>query len=94
MSTKARDIDGVYKKLRMEVEDTHHRIAWFVEGGVRVLSTYRSHGNKDVPPPVLAKMRGQLRVSESEMRGLITCHLDRPEYVRILEAKGVLPTEG
>jgi hypothetical protein len=90
MSVKGRDIDTVFNKLDLTVEETHHRIAWFVHDGRRILKTRRSQGKGDIPMFVYHKIRSQLKVNENQMSGLVRCTVNKDDYVQILRDKGLL----
>jgi hypothetical protein len=62
-----------------------------VHNGVVVVRTRRSHGKgKFVPAD---KIRCQLKVNESQFAGLISCSVDKQEYIKILTDKGVIAHE-
>jgi hypothetical protein len=90
MDAKAYEIDIIIKKLGMETRSTGEKQAWFVHDGVTVVRTRRSLGKgKFVPAD---KIRCQLKVNEEQFRGLISCHVTKQEYIKILTDKGIIVT--
>lgn len=89
MDAKAHEIDRIITKLGMETRDTKDRHAWLVHNGVTVVRTRRSLGKgKYVPAD---KIRCQLKVNEDQFRGLISCSVSKPDYLKILTEKGIIP---
>jgi hypothetical protein len=88
---KVHEFDRVVKKLGMETRDSSHHHAWFVHDGVTVARTKRSHGNNKFIPEHL--IRKQLHVDQREFSGLISCSVNKQDYIKILIDKGVIPKE-
>jgi hypothetical protein len=85
---KAREIDKIINKLGMETRNSGDLHAWLVHEGVVVVRTRRSHGNNKFVPT--DKIRCQLKVNESQFSGLISCHVSKEDYLRILTEKGII----
>jgi hypothetical protein len=90
MSWKAADVERIHKKLQMEQREGRDRLAWFVYGGKRVLFTRMSHQRGDVAGRIVDFIRQQLKVNESQLRGLRDCSVTYEDYTAILKAKGVI----
>lgn len=91
MQLKKREVQRIFDKLEMETRSSHHTIAWFTYQGQKVLKTRVSFGKGDVPPLVVQKIRGQLKLSIPDFVALKDCPLDRDGYIQILQEKGLLP---
>jgi hypothetical protein len=91
MSLKVADVDRVHRKLEMEIREGKDRLAFFVYEGKRVISTKRSHGRGDIAGRIGDFIRQQMKVSESQFRGLVDCSVTRNDYIQILRDKGILP---
>lgn len=85
---KVHEFDIIVNKLGMETRDSKDHHAWFVYNGVRVVKTKRSHGNSKFIPQ--DKIRQQLKVNESQLAGLIACHIKKEHYIQILIDKGII----
>lgn len=83
-----RDFATIERKLGMETRDSSHHHAWFVQNGVTVATTKRSHGNNKFIPEDL--IRKQLHLNRDQLAGLISCVLSKDDYVKILTEKGVI----
>ena len=70
-----RDFATIERKLGMETRDSSHHHAWFVQNGVTVATTKRSHGNNKFIPEDL--IRKQLHLNRDQLAGLISCVLSR-----------------
>jgi hypothetical protein len=92
MSLKVADVDRVHRKLDMEIREGRDRLAFFVYDGKRVISTRRSHGRGDIAGRIGDFIRQQMKVSETQFRGLVDCTVSRDDYIRILREKGVIDT--
>ncbi|MGB7601931.1 MAG: hypothetical protein WBM24_16605 [Candidatus Sulfotelmatobacter sp.] len=85
---KVHEFEKIVNKLGMQTRDTHDRLAWLVYGGVTVVRTRRSQGNSKHLPEHL--IRQQLKVNEEQFAGLISCHLSKEDYLKILTDKGII----
>lgn len=84
----------VLRKLNFELSDCKHHVrGFFTVDGKKVFPVHFSFGNKDLPGNVPQKFRKSLHLSESELRELIACHIDRKRYEELLHVRGVLPLE-
>lgn len=85
---KAHEIDKIINKLGMQTRNSGELHAWLVYEGKVVVRTRRSHGKgKYVPAD---KIRCQLKVNESQFSGLISCHISKEDYIKILMEKGII----
>ncbi len=91
MDAKAREIDIIIKKLGMETRNSRDLHAWLVHNGMVVVRTRRSHGKSKYVPA--DKIRCQLKVNESQFAGLISCSVEKKDYIKILTDKGVIAKE-
>ena len=58
--------------------------------GRAILRTRISHGRGDIPSIIVAKLRGQLRVTEEQLRNLVDCTMTYENYIELLRDKGLL----
>jgi hypothetical protein len=87
---KAREIDTIFRKLEMDTRDSsHHLHAWFVHDGVTYIKTRRSHGKGKFVPA--NQIRQQLKLNEEQFAGLISCHVSKQDYIKLLTDKGIIP---
>jgi hypothetical protein len=84
---KVHEFARLESKLGLKTRNSGDRLAWFEYGGQVVVRTKRSHGNKDLPEHLI---RQQLKVSQVQFSGLISCALSLDDYVEILKAKGLI----
>jgi len=84
---KVHEFTKLENKLALKTRNSGDRLAWFEHNGLIVVRTKRSHGNKDLPENLI---RQQLKVSESQFSGLISCSISRDDYVKILTEKGLI----
>lgn len=85
---KVHEFERLVSKLRLKVRDSRDRLAWFEYEGRVITRTKRSHGRGfDLPADLI---RQQLKVSGSEMAGLIQCSLSYDDYVEILRRKKLI----
>ena len=90
MQLKKRQAEVVFTKLRLQVQDTHHKMATLYYEGRAILRTRISHGRGDIPSMIVAKLRGQLRVTEEQLRNLVDCTMTYENYIELLRDKGLL----
>jgi len=88
MDAKAREIDKIVRKLDMETRNSSDMLAWFVYDGVAVVKTRRSFGNNKYVPA--DKIRCQLKVNEEQFAGLISCSVQKDDYIKILIDKKII----
>jgi hypothetical protein len=88
---KVHEFTRLESKLKLKTRNAGDRLAWFEYGGKIITRTKRSHGNKDLPANLI---RQQLKVNEQQFSGLISCVLQLEDYVKILQEKGLIETEG
>lgn len=85
---KVHEFERLVNKLQLKVRDSRDRLAWFEYEGRVIARTKRSHGKGfDLPADLI---RQQLKVSGTEMAGLVDCRLSRDDYIAILRKKKLL----
>jgi hypothetical protein len=90
MQLKKREAEALFAKLRLDVQTSHHKTATLYYAGRAILRTRISHGQGDIPPIIVAKLRNQLKVTEQQLRSLVDCGLSYEEYIELLKAKGII----
>jgi len=55
-----------------------------------LVRVHYSHGRGDIPEKIANKIRGQLKLSQKDLRDLIDCPLTYGDYINILKRKGIL----
>jgi hypothetical protein len=89
---KVHEFSKLETKLALKTRNSGDRLAWFEHEGKVITRTKRSHGNKDLPEHLI---RQQLKLSEQQFSGLISCSVTREDYVAILIKRGlIVPSEG
>lgn len=84
---KVHEFSKLETKLRLKTRNSGDRLAWFEHEGKVITRTKRSHGNKDLPESLI---RQQLKVNEEQFAGLISCSVQRSDYIAILRKKGLI----
>lgn len=84
---KVHEFTKIENKLGLKTRNAGDRLAWFEHDGVVVVRTKRSHGNKDLPENLI---RQQLKLNETQFSGLISCSVNRSDYIEILRAKKII----
>ena len=87
VQVKKADVERVFRKLDLEIRSTGHHYGWLIVHGKKVLRVHYSHGKGDVPRRVVDRIRGQLKLGQSDFRDLLSCPLAREGYLKILRAK-------
>lgn len=88
---KVRDIEAALLKKGFRVKESHHKLFYLTKGGkITGVHTFMSHGIKEYPADLLAKMRVQLHLSGKEFDNLITCPLSGEDYLALLLERGVV----
>ncbi len=90
MQLKKREMRSVFSKLKMRIAHTHHKIAYFEYKGTEYLKTRVSHGQGDIPKPVIDRIRKQLFLNRSQFKDLVKCPLGYDEFVVILKGKNII----
>lgn len=88
MQLKKRDIEKVFKKLELELRSTNHIYGWLVINGKKILRVHYSFGKGNIPAKVSDKIRGQLKLTQQNLRELIDCPLSKEDYLKIIQEKG------
>ena len=84
---KVHEFSKLETKLQLHTRNARDRLAWFEYEGRVITRTKRSHGNKDLPEHLI---RQQLKVSQEQFAGLISCAFSRDDYVAWLKSKGLI----
>ena len=84
------DIERIFNKLSLQVRSTGHNYGWLTVSGKKILRVHYSHGKGDLPDKIMHKIRGQLKLSEKDFKGLVACPLTYEDYLDILKRKGLL----
>lgn len=87
---KIREIEKIFRKLNLKVRSTGHNYGWLIVNNKKILRVHYSHGKGDVPPVIVNKIRGQLKLSQKDFVELINCPLTYEDYINILKQKGIL----
>jgi hypothetical protein len=88
---KARDIEAALLKKGFRVNESHHKLFYLTKDGkITGVHTFLSHGLKEYPTDLLAKMRAQLHLSGKEFDDLIHCPLSFEDYLALLRERGVV----
>jgi len=88
---KARDIEAALLKKGFQAKDSHHKLFYLTKNGkITGVHTFMSHGLREYPADLLAKMRTQLHLSGKEFENLIACPLSGEEYLALLVERGVV----
>jgi hypothetical protein len=90
MQLKKREIRSVFSKLKMRIEPTHHKIAYFEYEGIEYLKTRVSHGEGEIPKPVVERRPKQLFLNQHQFRELVKCPMGYDEFVAALQEKGII----
>ena len=92
MSLREGDVDQMWKKLGWSVDLKKRDVtATLVVNGAIVLRSRRSHGSGKLDGVIPQKIRGQMKLNESQFQAAYQCPLQRDEYFAILRLKGVIP---
>ena len=84
------EIEKIFKKLDLKVRSTSHNYGWLIVNNRKILRVHYSHGRGDIPEKIANKIRGQLKLSQKDLRDLIDCLLTYEDYINILQRKGIL----
>jgi len=80
MQLKKRDIRKIFQKLDLECRSTNHVYGWLVINGKKILRVHYSFGKGNIPAKVTEKIRGQLKLGQSNFKDLIDCPLSKENY--------------
>lgn len=87
---KKNEIEKIFKKLNLQIRQTGHNYGWLIVKGKKILRVHFSHGKGDIPIKIASKIRGQLKLSQDDLKKLLSCHLGLDDYIDILKSKGIL----
>jgi hypothetical protein len=92
LSIKLTEAERLLFKLGLERAGDAKDIIWLYRApdGRPVLRTKISKGRGDMKGHVADKFRGQLKLTESQLRAALDCTTGAEEYRALLRAKGVL----
>jgi hypothetical protein len=88
MTIKAHEFDRVVSKFKFKTRDTGDLLAWFEYKGKIIIRTKRSKGSGELP--MQHSIRQQMKLNETQLREAIKCTINRQDYVKILQEKGLL----
>jgi len=92
MAIKSHEYDRVIEKFGFETKESHHRLAWLIYHGRKVVKTRRSHiKGRDLPAQ--HAIRKQLHLNSRQLREAVVCTLDRQGYIEILRDKQIIEEE-
>ena len=79
MQLKVEEVKRVYRKLGIDTEQSHHKMAYFKYNGKTVIKTRLSHGSGDAK--ATNQIRQDFKLNEEKFRDLINPHnfLFRPQ---------------
>ena len=89
MTIKAREFDHIVEKFGLQTKNSGDRLAWLEYEGKIVVRTKRSH-KKGKDLPFQQSIRQQLKLNEDEFNQAKGCTLSRDDYIKILQAKGIM----
>jgi len=87
---KKRDVGCIFRKLRLEIHNSHHKMAYFVHEGKRILKTRLSHGDGELSPAIVWCICKQLHLTHTQLAELFACHFGYDDYVVHLKRGGLL----
>lgn len=92
MTIKSREFDRLVDKFGLKTRNSGDLLAWLeveIDGKIKkVVRTRRSKGSGDLP--MQHSIRQQLKLDENQLRGAISCSINRNEYLDILRSKNIL----
>jgi predicted RNA binding protein YcfA (HicA-like mRNA interferase family) len=92
MQLKTRDIQRSLPDKGFSREEGDHIYFSFVhEGKDCGISTYISHGEREIGDSLISRMARQVKLSKQDFVRLVGCPMDHGEYVETLKEQGFLP---
>lgn len=88
MQLKVGEVKRVYRKLGMDVGETHHKMAYFRYNGKTIIKTRLSQGSGDAKAK--NEIRQDFKLNEERFRDLVNCPLSKEEYIVILKDKKII----
>ena len=88
MQLKVKQVERIYEKLGMEINNTHHKLAYFRYNGKVIFKTRLSNGSGDAK--AIDKIRQEFKLNEVDFCNLRDCPLSKEGYVEILKKKGLI----
>jgi len=88
MQLKVEEVKRVYRKLGIDTEQSHHKMAYFKYNGKTVIKTRLSHGSGDAK--ATNQIRQDFKLNEEKFRDLINCPLSKEDYIAILREKKII----
>jgi len=86
-----REIESIFKKLRLEPKkSTHHLAGWLVVDGKRILPLHYSHSRKDMPGNVPHRFRKSMLLTGPEFNDMKACTMSREAYIELLRGRGLI----
>lgn len=83
---KSHQAEKMFEKLKIENGSSNHHIRGFLidDTGKKLFPPlFFSKGNKELPKRVENNLRKSLKLKAEEFNKLITCHMSRPEYMKL-----------
>ncbi|MBU1165229.1 hypothetical protein KKA15_06770 [Patescibacteria group bacterium] len=90
MSVKTRDINKIFKKLKMVTEEGRDTLATLYYNGKPYIWTKVPHKKGDLKGKLPYFIRQQLEVDDDQFRNLIKCPLKLDGYIQILKEKNII----
>lgn len=92
MQLKTRDIERSLPEKGFTREGGDHVYFSFVHEGKDLgISTYFSHGDREIGDPLISRMAKQVKLSKRDFVRLVECPMDHAEYVERLRGQSLLP---
>jgi hypothetical protein len=93
MQLKTRDIDrSLPEKGFAREKGDHVYFSFLYEGKDCGISTYFSHGDREIGDPLIARMAKQLKLSKRDFVRLVECPMNQSDYVERLRNQSLLPS--
>ena len=86
------EILQIFDKLEMEIREGRDTLAFFRYKGQTILWTKVPHKRVELKGNLRYFIRQQLKLNETQFRGLIRCDIWREDYIEILKDKGLIPS--
>jgi hypothetical protein len=61
--------------------------------GKLILMSRVSHGDKQIPPPIVQQIRRQMKLNSSQFRSASSCTLTVEQYLDILRQQGLIEAD-
>ena len=88
---RRREILQIFNKLEREIREGRDTLAFLRYKGQTILWTKVPHKKGELKGNLRYFIRQQLKLNETQFRGLRRCDLWREDYIEILKDKRVIP---